>query len=493
MIQIARDKEMESSGNLDTTETIVKDVSDSLRRTPGMLRRLIPLLALCLGCQASRFNVPCAVEGNVSALELSGAIATENTCPSGASAPVNLERADLPNLWGLALAHNPALREAAADLEAARGRQVQAGLYPNPRAVYNQDTFGARVSPQGNITVVVNQEIVTAGKRRLDMAVAAREADSAGVGLVGRKFEILTRIRRAWYDYLALRYMFQVNGETVSTLERGIGVTRQQVEKARTRPQTDLLRLEALLAEARINQTRVQIALEGAWRQLAAEVGVPQLTMPVREEPSSEALPHWDDNSVLDRVLATNTGLRQAAVEVERAGLAVRRARAGAIPNVIVGGGYTADNVDETAGGVINVEVALPVWNRQQGAIHEAQARLAFAQAAVRTTENRLTRETADAIARYKAARRQVEQTGGEVLPRLQSSLTLLLKAYQAGSAQVTFSDILVTEQSLNTTRLTLAEARRSLWQAIADLEGLMQLDVGEKFGCGAPGTSGPP
>jgi cobalt-zinc-cadmium efflux system outer membrane protein len=450
------------------------------------------MLAVTLGCQASRVDVSCAVEGNVLGLDPRGAILEIQPCPAAAPAPVVLERINLSSLWSLALAHNPSLREAAAELEAARGHRVQAGLYPNPRAVYNQDTIGSRLAPQGNISVLLNQEIVTAGKRRLDMAVAERETDSASVALVGRKFEILTRIRRAWYDYLSLRYMLELNGETVHTLERGLDVTRRQVEKAKTRPQSDLLRLEALLAEARINQARVRVALEGAWKQLAAEVGVPQLCMAAEEVRLSETVPRWEDASVLHRVLETNTAVKQAAVEVERAGLTVRRARAGAIPNVIVGAGYDADNTDQTAGMVINVETALPIWNRQQGAIREAQARLAFAQAAVRNTENRLTRETADAIARYKASRRQVEQLNDEVLPRLQQSLALLLKAYQAGSAQVTFSDVLLTEQSLNTTRLTLAEARRSLWQAIADLQGLMQLDVGEEWGCGVSGAVAP-
>jgi cobalt-zinc-cadmium efflux system outer membrane protein len=395
-------------------------------------------------------------------------------------------RLDLPTLWGLALTHNPALREAAGDLEAARGRWEQAGLYPNPRVIYTQDTIGARISPQGNFTIQVNQEIVTAGKRRLDQAVAQRETDSAAVGLVGRKFEVLTRIRRAYYDYLALRYLLQVNGETVATLERGLEVTRQQVEKAETRPRTDLLRLEALLEESRINQARARDALEGAWRQLAAETGVPQLPVPPEVGRLGETTPDWNDSLVLQRVLSTNTALKQATVEAERARLAVQRARAGAVPNVTVGAGYINENVDETAGALINVETAVPVWNRQQGAIHEAQARWGAAQAAVRSTENRLIRETAEALARYKAAGRQVDRLTTEVLPRLQKSLTLLLEAYRAGSAQVAFSDVLLTEQSLNSTRLTLAEARRSQWQAVADLEGLMQLDVGEEWDCPA-------
>src|SRR5262249_9830164 len=122
----------------------------------------------------------------------------------------------------------------------------------------------------------------------------------------------------------------------------------------------------------------------------------------------------------------------------------------------------------------------LPLWDRQQGVIREAQARFAAAQASVQSTGNRLRRDTADALARYKAAGRQVDRLARQVLPRLQESLELLRKAYQAGSAQVTFSDLLMTEQELNSTRLTLAEARRSLWLAVADLQGLMQLGINE-------------
>jgi cobalt-zinc-cadmium efflux system outer membrane protein len=447
-----------------------------------MLRRLLPLLALALGCRAG--SVPLAIEGNVLGLASAEAAGPTGPCQAAPPGPSAVDRLDLPTLWGLAVANNPALREAAADIEAARGRLIQAGLYPNPRLIYNQDTIGSRLSPQGNFTIQANQEIVTAGKRRLDMAVAERETTSAAVALVGRKFEVLTRIRRAYYDYLALRYLLQINGETVTTLERGLEITRRQVEKARTRPQTDLLRLEALLEEARINQARARDTLLGAWRQLAAEVGVPHLTVPAEVGQLSETVPSWDDGAVLRRVLSSNTALKQAAVEVERAGLAVRRAKAGAVPNVAVGFGYDADNTDQTAGWVVIVETALPVWNRQQGVIHEAQARLASAQAAVRHTENRLTGQTAEALARYRAAGRQVQRLNGEVLPRLQKSLALLTRAYQAGSAQVTFSDVLLTEQSLNTTRLTLAEARRSLWLALADLQGLMQQDVAEEWNC---------
>lgn len=451
-----------------------------MQRAALIGRWLLPLTFLCLGCHGGRVDTLSAVEANLLPLVPPGASVTVGPRDAGPAAPV-LQRVDLPALWDLALVHNPALREASAELEAARGRQVQAGLYPNPRLLYDQDTVGSRLAPQGNFTAVASQEVVTAGKLRLDRAVAERGTASAAWDLVGRKYEVLTRIRRVWYDYLSLRGLLRLNADTVASLERGLTITRQQVESSGTRPRTDVLRLEALLEEARINQARVQEAAAGAWKELAAEVGVRAWPEPADGALPEEAVPAWDEGRVLPLVLGRNTTLQQVAVAVERAALAMERARAEVVPNVAVGLGYNADNTDQTAGGLVTVETSLPVWNRQQGAIREAEARLAGARAAVRGAELRLTRDTAEAEARYRAARVQVERLESEVLPRLRQSLELLLKAYQAGSAQVSFSDVLMTEQSLNSSRLMLGEARRSLWQAVADLEGLMQLEIGEE------------
>jgi hypothetical protein len=52
---------------------------------------------------------------------------------------------------------------------------------------------------------------------------------------------------------------------------------------------------------------------------------------------------------------------------------------------------------------------------------------------------------------------------------------------YQTGAPQITFADVLLAEQALNESRLKFAETRRELWRSLSDLQGLMQLDVGEE------------
>jgi outer membrane protein, heavy metal efflux system len=439
-------------------------------------------------------DVPQAVEARVATVASTPVPAEVAPCAAPAALPPGPFR--LPALWDLALAYNPVLREAAAEVEAARGQVIQAGTYPNPRLAYGMESLGNHQDPSGTITVQIGQEIVTAGKRRLDLAIARAGTDIACLALFTRKFEVLTRVRRAYYDYLGWQYTVRVNEEVVATLRQSVTATRRLVEEVRSRPRTDLVRLEALLAEAQINQSRNRAFLEAAWRQLAAEVGLPGLPPPAEQADLPAEPRWWKQDAVLQRVLARHSELQQAAREAERARLEVERARAEAVPNVTVGGGYSNEAVDRVQGAIVNIETALPVWDRKQGRRYEAEARWLRAQAAQRTAAARLSRDVAEAFGRYGAAREQVERLSREVLPRLVESLELVRKGYQAGSADFTFADVLLAQEALNDARLRQADARRTLWLAVADLDGLMQLDISEEADPAAcdstPGASEP-
>jgi cobalt-zinc-cadmium efflux system outer membrane protein len=371
--------------------------------------------------------------------------------------------------------------EAVADVDAARGRWIQARKYPNPRISYTEDELGTRDAPPGNLAVLVMQEIPTAGKRRLDVAIARQEMDIATLAGLGRRFEVLTRVRRAYYDYVGWQYTARVSEQVVANLDQGVGITRKLVEQVKTRPRTDLLRLQALLEEAKITQTNSRVNVQAAWRQLAAELGIPDMPpQPARE--ATDVVPRWDAEAIIARVIAVNTDLQQVAAEVDRARLELDRAKAEACPNVSVGGGYSRSFADQHAGGIVSVETTLPLWDRKQGKIFEAQARLTRAQATVATVTGRLHRETAEAFARYESARQRVERMTTQILPQLVQTQELVRKGYEAGAADITFADVLLAQQTLDDARLKFAEARRDLWRAIADLQGLMQLDVGEEL-----------
>jgi cobalt-zinc-cadmium efflux system outer membrane protein len=443
------------------------------------MRRAMILLLLTMGGCAHREVVPLLIETQVAGIapvKVTPTLPLTCASPHTWQGPVNLD-----TLWELTLANNPSLREAAAQVEQARGKRIQAGKYPNPRAIYHSEEVFSSIDGGGIQVVEFSQEILTGGKFRLDKAIATRQLDAATVGLLGRKFDVLTRLRRAYNDYLALAAVLRAHDQAVKSVQQNEARVREVV-KAGLRPSTDLLRMGALLNDAVGARERARISLEAAWRLVANEVGLPDLPPPAQVESLPDIVPHWQREEIRLRVQSGHTELRQAQLMADRARLAAERARAEAIPNVSIGAGYSRGFVEETAGAVFSMETTIPIWDRKQGQRHEAQAAWAQAQANQRTVALRLNQETTDAFSRYTRARQQVEQISTGVIPPLEKALREVEKGYGGLRATETFGDVQLTVESLNDARLRLAQARRELWQAVADLQGLMQLDLGEEL-----------
>ena len=443
-----------------------------------MRRLLLAPLVLAAGCGTMADRVPALIEHQILStapmrVEYVAAAKTEPEMPTTPS--------DLAGLWQLSLSHNPTLREAAAEVEIARGRLIQAGKYPNPKIAYVGEEIGSHEHPKGNQSVEVLQEILTAGKRPLDRAAAGRGLDAATTALLGRKLDALSRLRRAYYDYQALVYAGQVNRAVIDSLETSVEVTRKLVEDAKTRPRADLLRLQALLEQARINLARTEANVTAAWKQVAAEIGLSALPPPPALPALPAIVPLWTSDVITQRVLSVHTDLSVARLEADRARLEVERAQVEAVPNVTLGAGYNRAYVDETAGLALSLETPLPLWDRKQGLIHEKRARWAQAQAAERSTAVRLNRDVAEAFARYEGARIQVERLTTLVLPKLVESEQLVRAGYFAGVKDVSFLEVQVAVEALNEARGRLAEARRELWRSVGDLQGLMQMDEAEE------------
>src|SRR5262249_60887061 len=114
--------------------------------------------------------------------------------PGPTGAPLTLS-----DLQRLALTNNPHIKQAAADVEAARGVAIQAGLWPNPTIGYEGDDMGQLNGPglQGGF---IEQSIKTFGKPQL-----ARDAALVDMRVAERKFlqvqsDVRTQVRAGYFN-----------------------------------------------------------------------------------------------------------------------------------------------------------------------------------------------------------------------------------------------------------------------------------------------------
>lgn len=383
--------------------------------------------------------------------------------------------AGLPELIGLAVKRNPRLAQVAWAVETARGRAVQAGLYPNPTLSVTGDELGDRFGPGGIWTApYFQQEIVTANKLGLSRAAALKEVDQAALTVVSERYRIFTDVRQNYWELVTLQRRAAILGELITLAEQSVE-NAEKLLRAKEGSRLDVVQLEVDLERYRADLDATNRSLPAAFRRLAASVGVSDLPPTPVAGDLEIPLPDYELERVKAYVLGIHPDLRAAQVGVERAQLALRRATVEPVPNVTVGAGYVRQNQNQSNDWVIAASIPVPLWNRNQGNIRAANAQLGEAANEVGRVQNDLTGRLSVAFGLYTAARTRAEKYKSAILPKAEESYRLSLKAYQGG--QFEYLRVLQAQRAVAEARLEYLRSLGEMWRAASEIAGLMLED----------------
>lgn len=404
---------------------------------------------------------------------LDQAVAPVETIPDPHSRSQSNSGMSLADLESLALRTNPTLAAAAARMTAARGRQLQAGLYPNPVAGYHATEIG-NLGTAGQQGGFVAQQIVTGGKLRLDQAIVGREFAEAHFLYHAQQQRVLSDVRVRFYEALVAQQRVELTRELADIGDELVRATRTLIEQ-RLETENDLLQAEILADESHILLENAQNENVEAWRRLTAVLGLPELE-PIRLNGSlDQGLPYLDWDQCYAMVLGNNPELLAARARVQRANIVIQRARREPIPNVDVSVSVRHHNVSSSDVANVQVGIPVPVFDKNQGNIRAAQAELVVAGNEVRHIELRLQDQLAVAYRRYVNARQQVERYSTRMVARAQRSLDLVTTGYERG--QVTYLTLLTAQQTYTQVNLSYLDALRELREASSLIESQLFRD----------------
>lgn len=373
-------------------------------------------------------------------------------------------------LEALALANHPALARAAARASAAQGRWLQVGLWPNPAVGYQASEVGnnGRAGQQG---WYLEQEWVTAGKLRVNRAVAAREIEQARAEWVATQLRVLTDVRLTYYQTLAAQRSVEVAQRLLAIGDDGVRVTTALFE-AREGSRVDVLQARIEAQQAGITLENLRNRHQAAWYRLTAAVGVPQLVASplagALDEPGPDLA--WDE--LIARLAAASPELAAARAAVARARWALERARIEPIPNVVAQGGAQYDDASQLTIANMQVGIEVPLFDRNQGDVRRTLGDLAAARAEVNRLELQLQRRLASAFERYLNARNQRERYAREIVPAAQQSLDLVQEGFREG--EYSYLELLTVQRTYAQMNLAYIESLGEYWQSVALLEGLL-------------------
>mgnify|MGYP005853748385 CR=1 FL=1 len=384
----------------------------------------------------------------------------------------------LEDLDRMALASNPSLREAEAAIRAAEGRRLQAGLYPNPIIGYTADEVSrGPVIAGGEHGAFVEQRIVTGGKLRLARGIAAQEETQARLSAEARRQRVLNSVRSLYYQALGEQRLVEVRTQLAALARRAVRTT-QELANVGQADRPDLLAIEIEAQRMELGLVTANNALERTWRQLGAVTGNPGLR-PAPLEGDLEPLPGLAFEEELGRIIGASPELKSAETEVARSELVIREARANVLPDIIARGGvhynYERLELNQRRVGLqssAEVGVALPLFNRNQGARAAARAEAERARLAVERTRLSIRARLAEVHREYRDAAASAERYRTVMLPRAQQAYDL----YQSNFRQMAaaYPQVLIAQRNLFQIQEEYIAALVAVWQRAVEIQGLL-------------------
>ena len=201
------------------------------------------------------------------------------------------------------------------------------------------------------------------------------------------------------------------------------------------------------------------------------------ITVPIEGDLEAVAvLPERDE--VLERVLLRNDHLEVARLGIERARHAHELAKAQAWPNLTAFAGPRCSDIDGESTMDVGVEMAIPLFDRNQGAIAEALAERLKAGTILGQTQLQLIQATSESWSVYDTARAAVTKYREVLLPMSRRTLDLTEQGYRSGKFD--YLRLLDAQQLFVQTNIVYVDNLLRLQQAAALLEALMQAELNE-------------
>lgn len=361
----------------------------------------------------------------------------------------------------LALKRDPRLYLNEAAAEAAEGQIDQAGVRPNPvvgAEVENVLGTGPFKGVQSlEVTLGVRQLIETANKRARRTALARSERELVDWEREFLIAEIEADVRRAFTEALLWRESVALRQEQLALAERSEDETARLVEAARS-SQVELTRAGLAVRQARFALQRAERDRDAALDALAAIWGLaPAPAFDVEGdlvlEDSPPAL-----NELLGLLPKTATLERFDAVSRSReAELKLERARANPDVELFAGARYSNEGNGD-GGFVVGVEIPWPLFDKNEGNIRSARARVRAVEHERESARRDLIRQLGSAYRLLASAYQEAKAVETELFPAAEETLNEMEAGYTRGQ----FSQLAVLES-----RRTLLEVREAYLDAL--------------------------
>jgi cobalt-zinc-cadmium efflux system outer membrane protein len=300
---------------------------------------------------------------------------------------------------------------------------------------------------------------------------SAAEADWNLVSIEqqARELDVLSEVTRRFLDVVVAQERVRFENDAVALAQQTVDAISTRVDAGRS-PEAERSRAQIALTRARVEQKQAQSELRSARYALSAMWGSPEpaFTSTRAElfdfravEPFASLMQRLEKSPDLVR-FASASRLREAEL---------RLARAQSRPNLSLSLGVRRFQDSSDMALVAGASMPLTVYDRNQGAIREAQVRLSQTEA---EREAASVRARSALLALYQemtASRARVEILRNEASPQAELALDQTRSGYERG--RFSFLELLTAQEELLSLRAAAIDAAADYHRMLAEIERL--------------------
>jgi len=391
------------------------------------------------------------------------------------------------------LQHNgdlKALREEKGMREAGK---IKAGLYPNPVLDLDGSTGKISGSPYENrVSVGLSQEFLTMGKRGKRLQVAEKEIEGFDRQIENFGRLLAEDIKTTFYNLSLAKKKMALAGRSIFLNKQLLTVTKQRFE-ADDIPELDVNLAKVEVARSEGKKVEMEREYHLVKTRLLSLMGFPSdgaasFSDSLKTRPVIKPL---GELQVL--ALAKRPDIRALEAEKAKGESAVVLAKAETVPNITGGLGYQREAKSmELAGNDVKstdnllgmrLSVPIPLFDRNQAGVLEAQARKAGTEKRLLYTRQVVEREVEAAYARLMATEKALSIYSSDILPQLEENLKLVQEAYRLG--EVGILSVIEEQKKFYEVNDSYLAAQYSRQTALAKLEAATGMEINLESGGG--------
>jgi len=376
---------------------------------------------------------------------------------------------------------NPTLRQAEAEIRAAKARQQQVGLYPNPSVGYTGDEIRGGSVGGGKQGFFVQQTIVTGGKLGKSRDVFGAEARLAEVEAQEQRTRVTTAVEMAFLRVLAAQEWLEARRDLAKIAEDGAQTQRELMNTGQA-DESEVLEAEVEAQRMRMAARMQENTLREEWRSLAAVVGQPGLPLATVAGDLERGWPELNEEEAVETIAKHSPAVEIAQLATGRARAVLARAQREPIPDILVRAGMeynheTLASVPSAKGweGIAEASVELPIFNRNQGSIGAARADMERAEQEKTRVALTLRERAATVVDEYANAKLMAVEYRDEILPHAKKAYSLLLDKY--GLMLASYPRVLEAQRKLYELQIDYIAALEGVWTNGLALEGYLLTD----------------